>query len=323
VTQLSVVIPTRSQRALLVECLQSLEPARRRLGEPSEIVVVDDGSEDDTAEVVRSQFPEVVLIENASNQGFPAAVNEGIRRAGGDWVLLLNTDTTVHDEALVQLLDCAGKADDIGSVAAQMRFADAPEMINSAGIEVDRLGIASDRLLARSVKEGEPHPVEVFGACGGAALYRRLMLDELGGFDESFHAYLEDVDLAWRAQMGGWRCLYAPGAVIYHHHSAFWRDGSPRKYYLSGRNRIRLLAKNADRRQLTRYGLQMLAYDIVHVVAVMVRRRSLAALRGRMDGLRDWRHYRRLATERRPLDLPPNHGLRFAWRRFRRLSARG
>jgi GT2 family glycosyltransferase len=196
-----------------------------------------------------------------------------------------------------------------------MVFADQPGIINSAGIVVDKLGVASDRLLGEPVDASETTPVEVFGASAGAALYRRAMLEEVP-FDESFFAYFEDVDVAWRARMRGWRSVYVPTAVVRHHHSRTAVHGSPFKYYWTGRNRIRVLARNATAGQLVRFGLFMLAFDLAYVGFVMVRDRSLAPVRGRIDGLRSWRADRRAgAAYRGDVDLPVFLGLRAALRR--------
>ncbi len=192
------------------------------------------------------------MIELTENRGFAGGVAEGIRAAAGEWVLCVNNDATVEEGAIAELLRVADDADDdVGSIAALMVFADRPDVINSAGIEVDRLGVAWDRLLGQPVDMGKTSVTEVFGASAGAALYRRAMLDEVP-FEESFFAYLEDVDVAWRARMRGWRSLYAPSAVVAHEFSATARHGSPLKYYWSGRNRVRVLARNATTRQLVR-----------------------------------------------------------------------
>ena len=159
---------------------------------------------------------------------------------------MFNNDTTVEPDAVAVMLE-AGRADPrIGSVAAQMRFADSHDVLNSAGLELDRLGIAADRLVGKRLADHpEWEPYEVFGATGGAALFRRTMLDQVGGFDMSYFAFYEDADLAWRAHARGWRAVYAPRAVVHHHHSATAQHGSPTKLYLVGRNRVRTLAKNA------------------------------------------------------------------------------
>lgn len=108
------------------------------------------------------------------------------------------------------MLSAGEEGEDIGSVAAQVRFAERVDMINSAGIEVDELGIAYERLLGEPAAASEADVVDVFGASGGAGLFRRAKLDAVDEFDESFFAYLEDADLAWRARMQGWRSVYRP-----------------------------------------------------------------------------------------------------------------
>ena len=258
----SVVVVTYRRRHLLRRCLESLCSAL-----PSdishELIVVDNGSDDGTTEEVRAMLPKATVLSLPTNVGFTRAVMHGIRRARGEWIALFNDDVTLDPAALTSLLAAGRCYADVGSLAAQMRFAARPGTINSAGLEVDRLGIATDRLVGAPADASEANETVVFGVSGGAALYRHRMLDELNGFDETFFAYLEDADLAWRARMRGWRSLYVPQAVVYHHHSATLVHRSREKYFLVGRNRIRLLAKNASRRQLLRYWPAILLYASV------------------------------------------------------------
>jgi GT2 family glycosyltransferase len=142
------------------------------------------------------------------------------------------------------------------------------------------------------------------------------MLDEIGGFDKSFFAYLEDADVAWRARMAGWRCVYAPSAVVYHHHSASLGHGSPAKHFLVGRNRVRMLAKNATPSHLARNGLGMAVYDLAYVAFACAKTRSTASLRGRAVGLRHWREDRDKVV-RRPVELAHAFGIRRALDRHR------
>jgi GT2 family glycosyltransferase len=314
----SVVVVSYRRRELLEACLESVEGALERLPGSSELLIVDNGSRDGTVELVRDRWPDAVVLENAENAGFARAVMQGVRATTGRWVLLVNNDVTLEATAPAALLAAGESAPDVGSVAAQLRFADRPGVLNSAGIAVDRLGVAVDRKLGQPVESGEREPVEVFGASGGAALYRRELLDAVGGLDESFFAYLEDADLAWRARMAGWRALYAPGAVAYHHHSATLGHGSAAKLFLVGRNRVRVLAKNATTSHLLRYGAGIAAYDVAYVVFAALRFRSLAPLRGRVSGLRDCGRYRRAgAADRRRVELTPVAGIRAALRRDR------
>ncbi len=130
------------------------------------------------------------------------------------------------------------------------------------------------------------------------------MLRELGGFDERFFAYLEDVDLAWRARAAGWRCLYEPRAVAHHRGSASSGEGSSSKYFLVGRNRVRLLARNATAGQLLRALPGILVYDSAYVIYAALADRTLAPLRGRVAGLREWPAMRQhTRASRRPVAL--------------------
>lgn len=319
----SAIVVNHRRRELLEPCLDSLRTALDDSGEPWELIVVDNGSDDGSAELVGDRYPEAKLVALGCNVGFAAGVNHGLARSRGEWVLLLNNDATLASGAVALLLAAGRTSPDVGSVAAQMRFADRPGVINSAGIEVDRLGIAYDRLLGETPGSGDGHPTEVFGASAGAALYRKEMLERIGGFDGSFFVFLEDVDVAWRARMAGWRCLYEPRAIAYHHHSATAGHASPFKHFHVGRNRIRLLAKNADGRQLARYGPAMLAYDAAYVAFAAVADRTLAPLRGRLRGLGEWRSYRRAAQDRRPVALAPVRGVRGALERRSSWSGRG
>jgi len=309
---------THNRTDLLAACLASLRDSLDAVEGAADLVVVDNGSLNGTAKLVDRISPGAKLVEHQENVGFAAGVNAGLPHTDSEWVLLLNDDAVLTEDALLRMLQAGVAHPDVGSVAPQMRFAGNIGMINSAGIGVDRLGIPYDRLVGEPAQDdgGAAVPLEVFGASAGAALYRRTMLEELGGFDASFFAFLEDVDLAWRASMRGWRCLYVPGAVVHHWHSATAGHCSAFKYFHVGRNRIRLLAKHVSTAHLLRYGLWMLWYDICYVAYTAVVDRTSAPLRGRLAGLHEWRRYRRSgAADRRPVELAPTLGLRRALRR--------
>jgi len=320
--RLSAVVLAYGPDDLLRESLTALRAALSSVADPTELIVVlNRVSARNRAEL--EQSGQHMLIDPGRNLGFAAGVNAGIARASGEWIALVNDDCVVEPSALAELLAAGEAAADIGSVAAQVRFADRPGTINSAGIEVDVLGIATERLLGAPVSAGETRVTEVFGASGTAGLYRRSMLDEIGGFDESFFAYLEDADVAWRARMAGWRCVYAPAAIVRHHHSSSLGHGSPAKHFLVGRNRVRMLAKNAMGPHLRRYGLAIAAYDLGHVAFVAVTSRTVAPLSGRLRGLRKWGAYRARGAERQPVALVPASGVRDALRRHRAYGQHG
>jgi GT2 family glycosyltransferase len=302
---LSVIIPHYQRPELLRACLPSVLKARAATAEPVEIIVADDGSEDDSVSIVRREFPSVLVVERPANGGYPAAVNSGVAASSAPWVLTLNNDTTVAPDLFDQLLRIARGGSGIGSVAAQQRFSSDPGVIYSAGLVLDRRGHNSDRLMGQPASAGESVAVDVFGACGAAALYRREMLDQIGGFDERFRFGLEDADVAWRARMHGWRCVYAPEALVFHDLGGTVPHGTPLRLFQAGRNRVLLLAKNMETRQLVAHLPQILAFDIAYVAYGLVRLHTTAPLRGRLSGLRLWRGVRRESGPRRPIELSP------------------
>jgi GT2 family glycosyltransferase len=286
---ISVVIVAFRQRVALEVALQSASAAAALVPGGAEVIVVDNGG---LADLIRQTAPDARLIEPGANVGFAGAVNRAIAIAGGRWIALLNDDARLHEDALAVALG-AGESDPrIGSVAGQVRFEAAPGVINSAGIAVDSLGVAVERLAGRSVAEATTGG-EVFGATGCFALYRSEMLARVGGFEERFFAYLEDVDLAWRAAAAGWTAVYEPEAVAWHRGSASSGEGSSLKYRLVGRNRVWLLARNATGAQLRRALLGILLYDGAYIVYAAGTDRTLAPLQGRLQGLRRWRTMRR------------------------------
>lgn len=315
--RVDAVVVTRDRAELVLAALHSVQGALEAVGAEGEIVVVDNDSSDDSAERVARELPGVRWIQLDRNYGFPTAVNHGLQATSGDWVLLLNNDATIDRHALQRALE-VGTPRDVGTIALQMRFANRREIVNSAGIGVDVLGVAYDRFLGAPADGPASEPAEVFGACAGAALFRRAMLDDIGGFDSGIFLYLDDADVAWRARMAGWRALYVPEAVVWHAHSATTKHGSSFKYFHVGRSRVRLLARNADGRHLLRYGAQMLAFDLGYVAFVAVTDRTLAPLKGRLAGLRGWRAARaEAAARRRPIELERRQGFAAALRRRR------
>lgn len=278
----SIIIPTWNGRPLLASCLKAL---RAQTETDFEIVVVDNGSEDETVAWLGQQYPDVKVIANATNAGFARAVNQGICATHSEFVAVLNNDTEPEPRWLAELLHAAAAAPQTGMVASKMLFADRPGVINSAGICLDVTGIAWDRLGGAPDAPGESESREIFGPCGGAALYRRSMLDRIGLFDGSFFAYLEDVDLAWRGRAAGWGCVYAPQARVLHRHSATSVEGSPFKRYQLGRNKVWLIAKNYPFKKLWWGAPLVVLYDVAAVLYALLARRDVHALRGRIAGL--------------------------------------
>jgi len=291
----SVVIPTWRAGGWLGRCLDAL--GRQTFRHFEAFVVHNEG---------RGEIPlpsasglTVHIKPNPDNVGFAAAVNQGVRLSRGEFIAVLNDDAFPEPHWLEALLDAA-QAPDIGACASLMVFDREPDVVQSAGIAIDRAAICWDRLRGRPVAEAR-EPKEVFGASAGAALYRRRMFEGLGGFDERFFAYLEDADLAWRAGNAGWRAVYVPEARVRHLTSASLGEDSPLKRRLLGRNKVWLAAKNAPLADLP----LILAYDLAAVVYALLWRRDPHPLRGRIEGLRRLREFLAGRRPGRPRVLEP------------------
>lgn len=316
----TAVVVTHRSAGTVGRCLAATDAALAGLGALAELLVVLDAPSAEVRAHVAASSARV--FETPHNVGFAAGAMVGVEAARGEWVLLLNDDVLLEPEAVARMLQTGSSARDIGAVAPQIRFERARNLINSAGLAVDALGVASERLVGAAVTTAD-EPQDVFGASGTAALYRVQMLRDVGGFDERFFAYYEDADLAWRARMRGWRCVYEPTAIVYHVHSATLGHESPRKHYLVGRNRVRTLAKNATGAHLLRFGPAIVAYELAYVAFVAFASQTLAPLRGRLRGLAEWRTFRRVgAAGRRAVDLDKSGGIRHALARRRAYRAK-
>jgi GT2 family glycosyltransferase len=296
----SVVIVNWNGQPLLERCLAALDAQTYA---DREVIVVDNGSTDASLAWLAECQPAVRLLRNDHNRGFAAANNQGIRAARGRYVALLNNDAFATPGWLAALVAAAEAHPRAGMVASLMLFADRPSMVNSAGICVDRFGVSWDRAGGAPAADPESAIVPVFGASAGAALYRREMLAELDGFDEDFFAYLEDVDLAWRARWLGWQAVLAPAARVLHIASATSREGSAFKTHCLARNKLLLLLKNYPAPQLWRYAPALVLYDLLSLANSLLIQRTLAGLRGRLEAVplfgRALRRRRQLQSTRR------------------------
>ena len=320
----SVVIVTWNGLRHLQRCLPALQV---QTGVTFETIVVDNGSTDGTAEWLQSAYPQIAVKRLVSNHGFAAANNIGFGLARADLIATLNNDAVPDPDWLRLLVGTAREHPEAGSFGSRIVLDRDPNVIDSAGVVTDVLGIAWDRHNAERV--GLDAAGEVFGACAGAALYRKKLLDETGGFDPAFFAYLEDVDLAWRARWRGWSARYVPEARVVHAHSATGMEESAFKTFHLGRNKVWTIAKNHPLRALLIYGPLLVAYDLASLPITMARQRNLAALRGRLAGLRALgpvlRQRKREATQRRaswndirPFVARPSWPWD-VWHRYRRL----
>jgi GT2 family glycosyltransferase len=233
--KVAVVVPNRDGRPWLPGLLASLRAQTR----PADrLVVVDDGSRDDSVAWLRGEGVEVVV--RPASGGFAAAVNAGMAAvAECDAIALVNTDVALAPDWLERTAAVLEAVSEAGSVATKMVAMGDPEIIDDAGDTLRRDGVCEQRGRGRRDASGRfDTAVEVWGACAGAALYRRRALDAVGGFDESYVMYLEDVDVALRLRLAGWRCRYEP--VVARHAGA--SSGAPVGYWVA-RNTLVLVAR--------------------------------------------------------------------------------
>ncbi len=234
-----MVIVNWNRRSFLQACLASLG---RQTGAEFETIVVDNGSHDGSAEMAESEFGARV-IRNRDNRGFCAANNQGIAAARGDFVALLNNDTEVEPGWLDALHRACTRSAEVGMAASKVLVWEDPRRIDKVGHLIypdgQNKGRGSGVLDTGQFDREE----EVLWPDGCAALYRKEMLDRIGGFDEDFFAYGDDAELGLRARIAGWKCVYTPEAVVRHHRGSTLGKDSARRLELIERNRLLLAFK--------------------------------------------------------------------------------
>lgn len=238
-----MIIPTLAADKRLLECVRALESQTRR---DFEVIVIDNSG--CGLAKVNQTAGNARIVENVRNLGFGEAINQGIQASRAPYIASLNDDAAPVPGWLNALVKAMEARPDAGMCASQVRLF-GEDRLDSAGMLVCRDASSKQRGHGR-VPEDFPVTEEVLLPSGSAALYRRAMLDETGGFDGSFFLYCEDTDLGLRARWAGWKCLYAPGAVVEHHYSHSAGRASPLKAYYVERNRLFVLVKNFPFRML-------------------------------------------------------------------------
>ncbi len=209
---ISVVVPNWNGRSWLPACLAALRGQERAA---DEVIVVDNGSRDGSLEYLRDEHPEVRVIALPDNTGFAHAANLGLQLAAGEFVALVNTDVELAGDWLARAAAALEAHPRAAAVAGKMLSLHAPGTIDDAGDVLRRDGVCEQRGRFGPDDGRWDTPGEVFGACAGAALYRRAAVLDAGGFHEAYFAYLEDVDLSLRLRLAGWTCRYEPVVALH------------------------------------------------------------------------------------------------------------
>ena len=276
----SAIVVNYNGKRFLRECIQSL--IDQTYGN-MEIIIVDNGSTDDSIDYLNSNFKGLIIVKNPENLGFAGGVNTGIRKARGSFIMTLNNDAWADCHCVDRLLSATKSDDRIGMCGAKMLFPD--NRINSAGICISRSGAAWDRGMFELDKGQYDRREEIFGPCAGAALYRRSMFEEIGLFDEDFFLYMEDVDLAFRARLAGWKCMFVPDAVVYHHHGGTAGFMSDLTIYYGNRNILWWPVKNYPFLTLVISLPWIIGRTLVVIPYYVLRGKGRVVLKSKIDGL--------------------------------------
>jgi GT2 family glycosyltransferase len=257
-------------------------------------LVVDNNSHDESVSLMEREYPEVRVLVLKENLGYTGGVNTGIEAAQGEILAILNNDTEVDSRWLEELWAALERHPEAGSVTSKILLFDERKIFNSAGDMYSIAGLPINRGVWEEDQGQFDEEEEVFSPCGGACAFRRSLLDDLasrgqeGPFDDDFFSYCEDVDLGWRAQLAGYRCVYVPTAVIYHRLSA--TGGGKIASYYTGRNTIYVLAKNYPASLFKRHWRRILLAQLRITWQALRSWRGEAArarLRGQLRGLWD------------------------------------
>lgn len=236
----TVAIPNYNNKELLNNLLISLEKSISL----SQIIIVDNASQDGSVDLIKNKYPQIILIENKTNKGFACAVNQAIKMVKTEYVFLLNNDTLIEEDTILNLLKTMNISQDIFSVSSKMIQYHNKELLDDAGDEYTILGWSKRRGYGKSVSS-YLNDEEVFSACAGAALYRMSIFSEIGLFDENFESYVEDMDLSFRARLHGYKSYYSSNARVYHYGSATTGSRYNKfKVKISARNNMYLIYKN-------------------------------------------------------------------------------
>jgi N-acetylglucosaminyl-diphospho-decaprenol L-rhamnosyltransferase len=287
---IDVVVPAYNRFDLTSSCLRHLAAQTVE----HHVIVVDNGSTDETRTALRRDWPDVTVVELDHNHPFTQAVNLGVAAGQGEHIVLMNNDVDLRPDCLEHLLAPLQRDPRVGSVATVLLTVD-ERSIDSVGVTTDvtLAGFARQQGLAPEHSR-DPRPV-LTGPEGTAAAYRRAAWEQVGGLDESIHAYMEILDLAWRLRVAGWESVYAPAALGVHLGSATFGRGSARQRRLAGYSRGYLLRRYGVLRG--RYAPRTLLTETLVVCGDALLARDLTALRGRVAG---WRAARGLARRPRP-----------------------
>jgi GT2 family glycosyltransferase len=282
--KVAIVVINWNSGALLDQCLSAL---MQQSVVPDRIIVVDNGSTDGSGTEIMNRYPNAELIRLNQNAGFARANNIGIAEVGDcDWIGLVNPDAFVKPNWLEKLLESAKFSSGYTVYASRMMSSAKRSILDGAGDVYHTSGAAWRRGHDRKCEAGDLEKVEVFGACAAAALYRRDVIVDIGGFDERYFCYFEDVDLAFRLRLAGYRCLYVPDAVVYHVGSATTGERSDFTTYHGQRNLVWTYFKDMPPPLFWLYLPQHILLNLAMLVWYSLRGQARVIWKAKWDAIR-------------------------------------
>lgn len=257
----SVIIPNWNGVDLLKDCLLSLQ---NQSFKDFEIILVDNNSTDKSLEYVSKNFPKIKIKKLNKNYGFAKAINEGVKVSDAGYVIFINNDTQANKDFIKKLIDCANAHPEVISVNSKLLNFYNKKIIDGVGILINEVGQARS-IGWQEIDKGQFNKEKyIFGATGGASLFKRLEFLKLGGFDENYFMYSEEVDFAFRAQFQGFKSIYCPKAIVYHKHKATAKKFPQKIEYWQFRNMTLTIIKDFPAKLLFKKG-RFLKIILVHL----------------------------------------------------------
>ena len=277
-----VVVPNWNGADSLADCLDSLQKQSLK----AHIIVVDNGSVDNSVDLIEKKYPDIELIKHSENKGFAGGVNAGFRSAikqNFEYVAAFNNDAVADKKWLEMLVEALKKDSKLGITTCKL-LTDDGKTLDSTGDYYTNWGLPYPRGRGETDLNKYDAETEIFGASGGASLYRVKMLEEIGLFDEDFFAYYEDVDLSFRAQLAGWKIAYVPKSVAYHQIGATSSKLKGFTTYQTMKNLQMLLYKNVPRKFLFRVGVRFFLAETLFLGRAISRGQGITAIKGDFKG---------------------------------------
>jgi GT2 family glycosyltransferase len=306
----SIIIVTWNSQTVLSTCLDRLS---KQTFHDFEVILVDNGSNDGSLEQLHIKYPNLDLRieELGSNLGFAAANNIGARLARGKWLALLNADAFPEPDWLEKLLCAAEENPGYLFFSSRQIQANKPEFLDGTGDVYHISGLAWRQHYSLPSKQFGLQAEEVFSACGAAALYSREEFLQVGGFDEDYFSYFEDVDLGFRLRLNGTKCLYVPEAIVHHVGSASTGKLSDFVIYHGHRNLVWTYLKNMPTALMVLYFPLFLAMNSYFLLSFSLKGRGPVIWRAKRDA---WRGLSNMLRKRKEVQHNRRASITSLWR---------